>query len=65
MRNFLCLDCVSLVHGDDHVCRVPYPKSDFDSGAARIGVLNLACVGKLWMRRWRIMEPDKTVFDQE
>jgi len=50
---FLCLGCVSLVYGDhDHVCRVPYPKSSFAPGAARIGVLSFACVGKLWLRGW-------------
>jgi hypothetical protein len=59
MRRLLCLGCVSLVHEcSRHVCRHQYPKAPVpDSGIARIGVLNLLCLGKLWSRNWQALAP--------
>ena len=55
MRRFLCLDCLSpLARRRGHVCRIPYPKTGpCDMGIARIGVLNLLGIRRLWLRSWR------------
>lgn len=54
MRRFLCQGCLALLAvRRGHVCRVPYPAAKGDAGIARIGVVNLRCLRRLWLRSWR------------
>lgn len=50
MAWLLCLGCMSLLRAKrGHLCRARYPRAGPHSpGVARIGVLNMLCIGKLW-----------------
>jgi len=52
MALLLCCNCMVLLRAKrGHRCRTSYPKSTSDSlGVARIGVLNMLCIDKLWPR---------------
>lgn len=56
MAPSLCLECLSLVTKEcEHICRPSFLKNKFQNiSIIKIGVINMSCFGKLWLRTWAV-----------